>query len=273
MSDPVLNPPTPAPAAAWHATLQGDDLAHVQTRGWDKMDPAAAALEAAKAHRNAEKAIGIPADQILRKPKDASDTANWEKIHEAIGVPKDPKEYDFAGMKKADGTDMDPALAEKFRTMASTYKLPKDAAKGVAAEFVKLIDATDASQTADYQTKLDAEKESLKVNWGVHDYARNMIVAQNAAAKMGVDAEAISALEKLVGYGKVMEMFRKVGVSWGEDKYVTNQGPAGGALSKEQASARLVELRGDSLWLDRFHKGDAEAKREFENLTAIAARS
>jgi hypothetical protein len=260
-------------AAAWHAGLSGDDLAHAQTRQWVGMTAEQAAVEAIKAHRNAEQVIGIPREQILRKPKDAGDTENWAKINEVRGVPKDPKEYDFAGLKFADGTEADPAFVEAIRTSAAKYSMSTTDAKGLATDVMKLIEQGETADSSEYQRTLDAEKEALKVNWGNANYAHNLITAQNAALKLGIDSDGLAALEKIVGYSKVMDMMLKVGKSWGEDKFITNQGPQGGQITKEQASARLVELRSDQGWLTKFHAGDTACKQEFENLTAISARS
>jgi hypothetical protein len=176
-------------------------------------------------------------------------------------------------VKFADGTELDDTFREKLRGIVATHKLPKEAAKGIATDLVKLIEEGETVDKTTYETTLNAEKEALKVNWGVHDYARNMIVAQNAAQKLGVDPEAVAALEKTVGYSKVMEMFRNIGMRMGEDRFVTNQGPGGtGAMSKEQAQARLVELRTDTAWLTRFSAGDVQANQEFNNLTEIVGR-
>ena len=40
-------------------------------------------------------------------------------------------------------------------------------------------------------------------------------------------------------------------------------------MTKDQASARLQELKNDKDWMKRYMAGDTQAKREFVSLTTI----
>lgn len=273
MSEPgTVTPAAPAVVAAWHAGLDSDTLGHVQSRGWDKLAGDAAALEAVKAHREAQKLIGRPAESLVVWPKDATDQEAWGKVREKMGVPKEAKDYAFDGVKFADGTELDAPFIEAIRATAAKNYLTPDVAKSIAADVVKMIEGGEATETAEYESKLNAEREALKANWGAGNYANNLLLAKNAAEKLGVDAEALSVLEKTVGYSKVIEMFRKMGATMGEDKFIRSAAPGGGALTKEEAGLRLKELREDKEWGKRYFAGDVNAKREFENLTAVAAQ-
>jgi hypothetical protein len=88
-----------------------------------------------------------------------------------------------------------------------------------------------------------------------------------------VKPEEVGALEKQVGYARVMEMFRNIGVRMGEDKFVsgsTGTGP-GGVMSREQAAATLAEKMNDNMWAARLNARDATAMMEFNNLTRLTA--
>lgn len=260
----------------WFTGYEPEILGHIQNRGWDKLPAKDAIAQAVKAHREAEKLIGVPAEQILRLPKDINDKAALSTIYERLGAPKDAKDYDFSGVKFADGSEPEGEFLETVRGLAAKYHLSKDDAKGLAADLVKQIETDEGSETAAYQTKLDGEREALKQNWGAN-YNVNMIVARNAFAKLmeGKDKAtadaAMASLEKAVGYNTLMEMFRDIGSRIGEDKFVRSDGTAGGALTKEQAQAQLKDLQNDQAWVAKFMKGDAEAKRQFDNLTALIA--
>lgn len=260
---------TPSPAGTtWFGGYDADTQAHIATRGWDKLPVDQAVAQAVKAHREAEKMIGVPAEQLLRAPKDGNDKENLAKIYARLGVPADPKEYDFSGLKHKSGDDVKPEFVENVRALAAKYNLPKDVAKSLAADLIAENDTRTEAQTAEYTAKLATEKETLKTNWGANTQA-NMIVAQNAAQKLGVTAEHIAALEKAVGYAGVMEMFRKIGAATGEDKFVTNGGQGGGAMTKEQAQQKLDALQKDTIWMEKFNKGDTAAVQEFHNLTRL----
>jgi hypothetical protein len=262
---------TAAANKPWYDGADTELVGYIQNRGLDKMEPKAAALAEAKAHREAERLLGVPADQLLRFPKDANDKEGWAKIHARLGVPTDAKEYDFTAVKTAAGQPIGETIANTLRAAAGEAALTKDQAAAVAKSVVKLFDETEATKAAEYAIKLDAEKASLKTNWGQNATA-NLIVAQNAATKLGVTPAELSALESVVGYSRVMEMFRTVGSKIGEDVFV-NGGPGGGnqPVSKEAAQQRLDELGRDQDWQAKFNKGDVKALQEFNNLTRMVA--
>lgn len=260
------------PPPAWHAGLEADLVGHAQNRGWDKLDPAKAAQEALKAHREAEKMIGIPADRVLKLPADKTNEAEWKSIWQRLGVPVDAKEYDFSTVKNAKGEPIAPALADAIRAEAFAANVPKDAVSRVAAAVVKHLDATQTEAAAVAAGKLAEEKAALNTNWGANRDA-NMIVARQGAAKLGITPEEVQALESVIGYAKVMETFRKVGAATGEAPFIASGGTkdGSGVMSKEQAVARKTELMGDKEWAKRYLDGGVAEKREMTALNTLIA--
>lgn len=245
--------------APWFQGADPETVGYFQNRGLDKKTAAEAAIAAAKAHREAEKFVGAPADQLLRVPKDAADAAGWDAVWSKLGVPKDAKAYDFSSVKRADGQAADPAFQEKMREWALSNKLTPNAALSLAQEFVKFQDGTAAGQSAELTAKLALEKDTLAKNWGTN-FEANKFVASQAAKALGIDPETVVALEKTVGYAKVMEMFRTIGTKIGEDKFVLGGQQAGnGIMSRDQAMARKSELKNDKAFVSRFLAGDREA--------------
>lgn len=258
-----------AGTADWRTGLDADLLGHVANRGWDKLKADEVAQQAVKAHREAEKLIGVPAEQVLRLPKDANDKDGFARIFKALGVPEDPKTYDFTGVKTEAGIVIAPELAEKVRGIAATLHLPPAAAIDMAKAVLAIQTEGPAKAVAEYAVKLAQEKDALAKNWGANAGV-NKIVAENAAQKLGVTVEEIKALESSVGYARVMEMFRNIGARIGEDKFV-NQGQGGGnnAMTAEQAQAKLDALGRDAEWMKRYDAGDVTAMAEFDNLTKL----
>src|ERR1700675_2486732 len=262
--------PAPAPAPAptdqpWFTGSDAETVGYLQNRGWDKLPAKDAALQAVKSYREAEKHIGAPPDQILRMPKDATEKKGWAKIYARLGVPDKPEGYDFKDVKFTDGAELNPDYQTAFRTLAQENHLSKDQALAVARSVTKLMETAEATDTAAYNQKLEVEKGTLRTNWG-SNAAAYKVIAENAATKLGVTAEEIQALEKSVGYARVMDMFRNIGQRIGEDKFVGNGGGGGNMLSREQAIAQLSSLENDQVWMDRFLKGDAAAIQQFDNL-------
>ncbi len=266
-ADPAADPAAAA-ANAWTAGLEGEFLGHVQNKGWDKLDPAAAAREIAKAHREAERHIGVPADQVLRMPKADAPEADWAAFYSKLGKPAAATDYDVSTVKFADGSDLSADLASFAQNTAHALHLPKEAGARLAAEIAKFLDGADTSDRAETEAKLTAEKAELAKEWGQNSEA-NLFVAKQAAAKLGVSPEAINALEGQVGYAAVMKMFQKIGTSIGEARFISNDGPNPGVLTREQALARKSELMADAAWTDKYFKGDAQAVREMTSLNVL----
>lgn len=261
----------PAAGTPWFTGVAGVDAdmtTYFTARGIDKLQPAQAAVELAKAHRAAESKLGIPADQILRMPKDAGDTEGWKALHTKLGVPGDPKDYDFSTVKGADGTALPQAVTDWLRATAVKLNLPKDAAVAFATDFQKHQADGLASTKAEFDGKLVAQKVELEKNWGVNKDA-NLFIAKQAAKALGVDPETIAALEGQIGYSKVMEMFRSIGTKIGEDKYISGNSTNAGVMTRDQAQVRKSELMADTAWRDRYMAGGTNEAKEMTALNTL----
>lgn len=267
---------TTTTAKPWYdGKADAETTGYWQNKGWKADDPVTIALEATKAAREAQKFVGVPADQLIRLPKDAKDEAGWNAVWGRLGKPKEAKEYDFSAVKRADGTAIDEAFAETIRQTAFANHVPKDAATAFAQSVVKHLEGSEVSKAAELASKVGEQKANLAKSWGPKA-EENLLTAKQGARRLGVSPEEIAALEKTVGYDKVMEMFRKIGAGTSEDSFVEGKAP-GSAKTAESAQARLNELMADPAWGARLTKGDAEAKREFnaltEQITGISANA
>lgn len=259
--------------APWYQGLAGVDqevVGHWTNAGWINKTAAEVALEATKSWKAAERYVGVPANQVLRIPKDAADEAGWKQVWSRLGKPAEAKDYDFSAIKGADGSAPDENFTNAAREWAFKNNLPKDTAASITQEFAKFLDQAKTTERTEKAAKLIEQKEALKKNWGPNE-AANMFVAQRAAAALGVRPEDVSALESVVGYDRVMEMFRAIGSRIGEDKFITSTAPgnASGVMTREQAVAQKANLMGDTLWRDAYLKGDAAKLREMTALNTI----
>lgn len=257
-----------AGAKPWYEGADPALIGHLQTKGWHEKTPAEAALLAITAHREAEKFIGHPADQVLKLPKDASDAEGWKAVWAKLGVPADAKDYDFAAVKFADGTEPTDAFKDFVRSTAHTLNIPKDQAGQLAASLVKYLEDGSTADAAERTAKLGEEQKALDADWGANKDA-NLFIAKQAAAKLGISAEAIQALEGQVGYAAVMQAMLKVGKSIGEDRFVNGGVNKDGILSREQAFSRKAELMQDSAWVKRYLDGGAAETREMTALNTL----
>lgn len=248
----------------WFSGVDAETSGYLSNRGWDKLDAKTVALEAIKAHRNAEQKLGAPADRLLRIPTDVNDKDGWDKIHTALGRPKDASGYDFTGLNEAGE-----GFTNFAREFAYKNNLPKGVGEALAKEFVAYATNEEQRETAEQTANLEREKTELKKEWGFN-FQANLSVAQAAAQKLGIDPGAVAALESQTGYASVMKMFQKIGQAIGEDRFVTSTA-TGKVMTREGAQARIAELKSDREWVNKYLNGDSGAKREMEDLIRISA--
>lgn len=257
-------------AATWYTGADAELIGHIQTKGWHELTPDKAALAAVQAHREAERFVGVPADRVIKLPADAADEAGWKAAWSRLGVPADAKEYDFSSLV---GEDKQPLLdtAEQDWLRATAHKLnvPKDAATQLAQEIVKHRADAAASAATEGTARLQEEHKMLEQNWGANMEA-NKFVARKGAEKLGLDATAVDALEKIAGYAKTMEALRRVGELSGEAKFFSGPGPnRDGIMTREQAVSRKADLMQDQAWVKRYMDGGVTEKREMEGLLTL----
>lgn len=257
-------PPVVDPAARpWYDGASAEVVGYITNRGLDKVDVKEAALRSIEAHRNAEQKLGAPADKLLRVPNDAADAEGWNKVWTALGKPKDAAGYDFTAVK---GIDDD--TANFVRDFAHRNNLPKGQGEALAAELQKRNAAAIAGPAAEKELTVARQRDELKSEWGFNHTA-NLLTAKHAAEKLGVSADAVAALEGQVGYKAVMQMFHKIGVAIGEDKFVTSP-QTGITMTADGAQARIAELKSDKAWVERYQAGDKKAFQEMKDLIALS---
>src|SRR4029077_19264996 len=113
-----------------------------------------------------ESHLGVPADRLIRLPKDASDTAAWQGVHQRLGVPKDAKEYDFGGIKFADGTELEQSFTDSMRGALHKANVSKEVAGDLVKAVIKYFDDADAAEKTTRTSSLEAEKATLLKSWG-----------------------------------------------------------------------------------------------------------
>jgi hypothetical protein len=255
--------------AEWYDEFEPDVKGHIQNKGWDKLDPAAAAKAAIEAHRGAEKLIGGPAEQMVRLPKDAADADGWNAVWRRLGKPEDANAYNF-------GEGVDEDLSGAMRAAAFANHLTPDAAKGVFEAFVKHDTGRKEKAANEEAITARLEADLLQRNWGPEgspQYLANLDLAQRATQRLGFSADTIQKWAKEKGGAAVMEDVRKLGMAMGEARFISGQGSTqGGIMTADQAAAKIVELKSDDAWVKRWIKNGAAGPegRELDDLVRRA---
>lgn len=259
-------------AKPWHDGIEAETVGFWQNKGYDLKDPKALATKLTEQYRAAEKHIGAPPDQILRIPKADARPEEIAAFRQRLGAPAEAKDYDFSSIKDASGQPLAAPLADALRASFHSNGIPKTAAPAIAADVIKALDGAKATQATLTAGALAEERALLEKNWGSKDsntYRFNLLQAKEGAARLGLDENAVAALENQMGYSKVMDALRKIGGARREDVFVDSPAKPGSVTTREGAMSRKQELFADKAWVARLNSGDAEAKAEWKKLNQM----
>jgi hypothetical protein len=246
----------------WHeGKIDSETIGFFQNKGYDITDPVKVITELTKQYRAAEKFIGAPPDQMLRLPKADAKPEELAAFRQRLGAPKEASEYDFSPIKEA-------SIADALRQTAHQTGLSKDAAAAVAKTLAAALESKSTTDEVVHAARMAEEKAALTKNWG-DKYNYNLLQANEGARRSGITPEAVKLMENQVGYAAVMEHFRKIGANTSEDTFIERGGGGPGVTTREGAMARKAELMADPAWGVRLTKGDAEARREYDQLNAM----
>lgn len=282
--NPNPNPnPNPQP---WHqGVLDADVLGHAQNKGWlpaEVKDVPGALAKAVKAHMEAQKLIGVPADRVLRLPEASAQPAELDAFWQRLGAPKEAKDLDWSGVKNAAGEPIDPKLAEKLTATALASRAPKDVALALSRDVVKYLDDMAAEAKTITSAKITEEKAWLDKNWPAANREANLFVAKQALQKIGAAAgltpeetgTAWDALSKVggIGAGRAMEMLRTIGMRMGEGKFVSMSDGRGGdmPMTREAARDEIKMLMKDEAFQKRRQEGGVAENTRWKGLFKIA---
>lgn len=255
------------PSAPWYdGKLNAELIGHIENKGWKKDDPIAVAIEATKAARELQKHFGVPESHLIKLPQNASDTAAWDGVYQRLGAPKEAKEYDLSLVKFSDGSDLKdlPGFEDTMRAALFNAHVSKDRAADIVKSVVKFMDGAEQTMGAQTQAQRLENLQALQKNWGANAEL-NRLTAMQGARRLGLTMDGLASLESQLGYPNLMEALRKIGAGTTEDTFV-EAGQTGHPTTQNGAIARRDELMKDQGFVNRYLKGDVEARREMDNL-------
>lgn len=241
--------------------LDTDTLGYVQTKGFK--DPAAVL----GSYRNLEKLHGVPAEQLLKLPGADAKPEDWAGVYDKLGRPKTADMYDIP-LPEGDTGEFAKIARDWFHESGLSVKQ----AKGVVEKWNAHVATTmkaQADATALAQTKAQSD---LKAEWG-DKFDANATLVDKAAEAFGMKKPEFDALKQAMGPAGAMKFLHNIAVKMGVDDTITTGGgkPAGfGRMSPEQAQAQILAKRNDLAFGKRFASGDADARREMNELHAAA---
>lgn len=248
-----------AGATDWIAGIQDVELrGYAQNKQWK--DP----TEAVRSYHGLEKLMGVPPEQIVKLPKDVN-APEWNDVYKRLGRPDKPEGYTMPAPDKGG----DPEFTKWAQGAFHKANLSTKQAEAMLAGWDEYTKGVVAAQETARQTALKGEDDTLKKEWGAaHD--QNKELARRAAAKFGLDAKVIDAIEAQVGKAGVYKFLHKIGEATGEGNFIEGN-PAGNRISTpSQALAKIEALKADKNWVDRWSKGGRAEINELTQLLTMA---
>lgn len=256
--------PAPAPAPAGHGIAwlpvdaDAETVGHVQNAGWD--GPAAVV----KSHRELQKLFGADRHgRTITVPKEDATPAEFADFYNKMGRPETPDGYKLPVPQGSDGE-----FAKQAAAWMHEAGVPLKAGQAIAGKWNEFVAARAKAEAEAAQAAFEAESAILKRDWGNEAMMRKDL-ARRAAAKLGIDDQAIDALEKAAGFSKTLKALARVGDMLSEKGAAGLDQPGSFEMTPEGASTKLTQLMADKAWCERARVNNSAEWAELSRLNGI----
>lgn len=273
MSEEQQAPGGDAGQGDWFKGADADTVGFIQNKGWDSP------LKAIDAYRNLEKFHGVPADQIVKMPKQ-DDPAAWDVLFNRLGRPEAPDKYGRDSLKIPDGIGIDDAKMSQWDALAHKAGLTKAQRDTLFNAYFEDIDGTVVESENALSQERAVQEASLKKEWGTK-YDERVELARRAFRSFlpeGVDKEQLAgALEQTLGVGVTAKLFANIADKMAEDTFHEDNGGNDRKFgyTKEQAThdrnGLMSELRADPNRLANYNKGIGPDYDKMQRLNKMIA--
>lgn len=249
----------PAQGQATQAWYEGhnfapEDIGFIQNKGWD--DP----VKPIQAYKNLEKFHGVPADQLIKLPKNFEDPGALDPVYDRLGRPASPDKYEI---KLPEGVKVDEGRLKAAREVGHKLGLNTKQMQALAEFDANYMGEAMKAFEAERTQKMEADLKGLEKEWGTHfeeraelgrRFVRNSLPA-------GIDKEAtLSAIENAIGTALTLKLFANAGEkTMREHNVPDSSGDRPFGYTREQAAADkkslMDELKADKTRLDNYNKG------------------
>lgn len=261
---------------AWYEghSLADEDVGYIQNKNWKS--PA----DLVNSYKNLEKFHGVPAEQLIKLPKDMNDPVALGDVYTRLGRPESPDKYDY---QAPEGVSVDETRMTWAKDVAHKMGLNKQ-------QFKALTDATIAyegdimkSWEAEKTRANEAELVALKQEWG-SGFQEREVLGQRAVRAF-VDGtqeqktEVLSKIEDAIGTAKMLKLFANIGMKMGEDKIISTTGDTPFGYTPQQAAsdkkALMIELADptNKSRADLYNKGQGKDYEKMQQILKIMSGS
>lgn len=260
----------------WYNGVEPETVGYIQNKKWDGKDGPLKALEG---YRNLEKFHGVPADQIIKLPRD-DDAEAWGKVYQRLGRPESADKY--GEVQVPEGVSLNPDLIKQFDDIFFSHNLTKSQRDSIVKAYASKEAEVMSARQKELEMMIVTQREQLKSEWG-QKYDERLDLAKRAVRAglpADVDKDAtLAAIEEAVGPVVFGKMFSNLAdkMKLGEDIMLDgtkNEGRYG--YTKEQAMEDrrmlMAEITGDRNRLDMYNKNTGPDVLKMQRLNEIISR-
>lgn len=230
--------------------------------------------ELAMAYHNLNKLQNNSGDVVALPKADAPPEA-WNAFYSKMGRPEHADKYD---LKAPEGQQMDPNMLKFGKEMFFEMGLSPQKAQAMTDKWNKFIVEQQAGLLQQDTVKNNAEVAALTTKWGA-DGEKYKAAGVRAMHALGLDAATVTQIEGKIGSAAILNLLTTLGQKMGEGgKFIAGGGTTDPnnveGMTKEQATARITQLKGDAAFqaklTDKKHPEQKEALALWEKLFAKA---
>lgn len=262
---------------AWYEPFgfQPEDVGYIQNKKWD--NPA----KLLTSYKELEKFHGVPADQILKLPKDQSDAEGWNKVYSRLGRPETPEAYGEVKLPDGVKVQLDPNRVKWADSVVHKLGLTKAQRDTLIAETAMYESSTFENYSKDMQIKQEAELASLQKEWGSAYQEREELgkraVRQFIPGDEATKGALLDKIESALGTATMLKLFSNIGEQMLEDKTPmgdTKERPFGSTPEMAMAEKQKLmnEIMVDKARLATYNLGKGPDFEKMQNLLNIIAK-
>lgn len=257
----------------WYSTLSDEaEAGALSDRKWAENKKYADVPTLVKSARELEKQF-LGGDKIL-VPKEGASEEELSAFYAKIGRPEAPDKYEVTA---ADGTELDEALAAKFRETAFKSGLPAQMAKPLVEMFnAHVVEMTEQAEAL----RAEAAKTgvaSIKKEWGA-SAPQNMAAANRAMTLLELTGDDVNAMADAMpekdgknGTARVLALLARLGTGMGEDLLSGGGGARKFGMSGAEAQAKLDAMAADPANITKLEAKDPALTAQRKQLLEIVA--
>ena len=226
--------------------LTEDQKTTITAAGLTLDDPVEAVAKLADMERAAKKRLGANPDDLLTKPKDGQDVAEWLRQHgDIVGIPKDADGYEIKPPESwPEDAKWDADFEKKVREAAHESGIPQPALQKIVDIYAEKVAALEADAVQEQTAAQQEMMSALKNEWGDQTDAKLARARQALSViseQAGLDADAqrnlLDVMADKAGDANVWKMMDVIAQSMGEDA-AAGLGAGGKTIGTTPAEAR-----------------------------------